>query len=137
MTRLSPTLNCWIFLTVFSLSAPASGESSQKHPPNLQPEVIQFLLSTAAGEFRAPTTAQPAAFRKVRIGYFSDATPGRYVLCGMALSQKEAQWVHFATIRTSPYEQWLGGVAESVCQSKKVSWYPGDFSSDLLKRVRD
>jgi hypothetical protein len=101
-------------------------------------EVVEFLLSTAATEFKMPSPLTPVAFRRVRVGYFSDTSPGRYVLCGSVQSStpQKTEWIQFATIQTSPYEQWLGGVAESVCRSKKVKWYTGDLSADLLKRVR-
>lgn len=125
---------------VFAMNAAAAEAPTTENqwvPPG--EEVVEFLLSTAASEFKTPGQVNAVAFRGVRVGYFSDAPPGRYVLCGSVQSSgpQKTEWTRFATIQTSPYEQWLGGVAESICGSKKVKWYTGDLSSELLRRVRE
>jgi hypothetical protein len=124
------------FFAVNAAAAETSTAESQWVPPG--EEVVEFLLSTAASEFKTPGQVNAVDFRSVRVGYFSDAPPGRYVLCGSVQSSgpDKTEWIRFATIQTSPYEQWLGGVAESICGSKKVKWYTGDLSPELLRRVR-
>lgn len=101
------------------------------------PTVVEFLLSTAVSEFRTPGRVRAISFRNVQVGYFADTGPGRYVLCGNVEVAKTqgSEWIQFATIQTSGYEQWLGGVAASICASSYVRWYPGDYSPELLKRL--
>jgi hypothetical protein len=67
-------------------------------------------------------------------------TPGgepQYMLCGQFLPAQEggkAEWIAFATIRTSGYEQWIG--ATSFCQGSSVIWdQVGDLSSSLQSRL--
>jgi hypothetical protein len=124
-------------LFIGDVAATETGTTSKQSVPPGK-EVTEFLLSTAASEFKTPSSLNAVAFRGVRVGYFSDTPPGRHVLCGsvQASGPQKTEWIRFATIQTSPYEQWLGGVADSICGSKKVKWYPGDLSADLLKRVR-
>ena len=61
-----------------------------------------------------------------------------YVLCGQFLTVKEGTphgWTPFATIKTSPYEQWIGAQAAGFCQSPPVTWDTvGDLSSALQTR---
>ena len=115
----------------------AAGQSALTPPDHSSiQETVDFLLATAADEFKASSTLKPAAFRSVRVGYFFDAPPGRYVLCGVVQTAGpgSSERIAFATIKTSPYEQWLGGVADSICKSNKVEWYTGDLSEELQRR---
>ena len=85
---------------------------------------VQFLLGTAAADFHAHRSPYPARFRDVRIGHVM--TPGgakQYMLCGEFLPAQEdgtAEWVPFATVKTSGYEQWLGVQAANFCQHAPV-----------------
>jgi hypothetical protein len=46
------------------------------------------------------------------------------------------EWLPFATIKTSGYEQWIGAQAVSYCQSASVIWdKDADLSSELQKRL--
>ncbi len=62
----------------------------------------------------------------------------RYLLCGEVLPAQEggkAEWVRFATIKTSGYEQWIGGSAAGYCQGTAVIWDDaGDLTSSLQRR---
>lgn len=124
----------------FSIVNAVASEASRstKAPAEPPKGVTEFLLSTAAAEFKTSSPLRIAALRQVRVGYFSDVGPGRYVLCGRVrpADSRKTGWIQFATVQTSPYEQWLGGVAESICTSKKIKLYPKDLSSELLKRVQ-
>jgi hypothetical protein len=69
-------------------------------------------------------------------------TPGgeeQYMLCGQFLSAQEGgtgEWTPFATIKTSPYEQWIGAQAAGLCQSSSIIWdKERDLSSSLQSRL--
>ena len=101
---------------------------------------VQFLLGAAAADFHAHRSQYPARFRDVRIGHVM--TPGgakQYMLCGEFLPAQEdgtAEWVPFATVKTSGYEQWLGVQAANFCQHAPVVWDDeGDLSSSLQSRL--
>lgn len=102
--------------------------------------VTQSLLGYAASDFGAhpPAVAQ---VRNVRVGYVVTAQGKKqYLLCGEfvpAHSERKGEWTTFATIKTDPYEQWLGGLAESWCRNPKVNWEKseGDLSSALQSRL--
>jgi hypothetical protein len=135
LARLAGSLAAALLIVNADATELAAAHKQLEQPSN---EVVEFLLSTASNEFKRPGPLKAVGFREVRVGYFSDTAPGRYVLCGSVQSSgvQKTEWIRFSTIQTSPYEQWLGGVAESICASKKVKWYSGDFSAELLKRVR-
>jgi hypothetical protein len=63
----------------------------------------------------------------------------QYLLCGQFLPAQEggkAEWVHFATIKTSGYEQWIGAQAVGFCQASSVTWDDaGDLSSLLQSQL--
>jgi hypothetical protein len=59
-------------------------------------------------------------------------------MCGVfepADSGGKAEWMPFATIQTSGYEQWLGGTAEGFCRASSMVWIEGDWSSELKARL--
>lgn len=102
--------------------------------------VIQFLLTAAATDFHRHRPPDPVRFREVRLGHW--ITPGgekQYLLCGEFLPAQEggkAEWMPFATIKTDPYEQWLGAQAAGVCQNPLVTWDTvSDLSSSLQSRL--
>ena len=117
-----------------SRQASASGEHLES--------VTQSLLGYAASDFRAHSPAV-AQVRNVRVGHVLTAKGQKqYLVCGEFLpahSEGQGEWTTFATIKTDPYEQWLGGQAESWCQNSKVkvNWEKngGDLSSALRSRL--
>jgi len=98
---------------------------------------VEFLLASAAADFKAHRPPYPARVRDVRIGYVMTPDGTRqYRLCGAFLPEGgNAEWTPFATIRTSPYEQWLGGQAESYCGRPSIVWVEGDLSPALQSRI--
>jgi hypothetical protein len=93
-------------------------------------------LGYAASDFRAHSPAV-AQVRNVRVGHVLTAKGQKqYLVCGEFLEGK-GEWTTFATIKTNPYEQWLGGHAESWCRNAKVNWETneGDLSSALRSRL--
>ena len=108
---------------------------------SLAPEtqtIVEFLLTAAATDFHSHRPPELARFRNVRIGHV--LTPGgsqRYMLCGQFLpAQGAAEWMPFATIKTSGYEQWIGAQAASFCQNSTVIWEKvDDLSSSLQSRL--
>jgi hypothetical protein len=102
--------------------------------------VTQSLLAYAASDFRAHSPAV-AQVRNVRVGHVLTAKGQKqYLVCGEFLpahSEGQGEWTTFATIKTHPYEQWLGAQAESWCRNSKVNWEKneGDLSSALRSRL--
>ena len=101
---------------------------------------VQFLLTAAATDFHTHRPPYPVRFRDVRIGHVM--TPGgeeQYMLCGQFLPAQEtgdAEWTAFATIRTDPYEQWIGAQASAWCQQTSITWdEEGDLSSLLQSQL--
>lgn len=112
---------------------PASGP--REAPPD---SIIQYLLTSAAIDFHDHRPPDPARFRDVRVGHFGKAdSVVRYLLCGQFQpADGEAEWMDFATIKTSRYEQWLGSQAAGFCQDASVQWEDaGDLSATLQSRV--
>jgi len=122
-------------LSTFVLAAcnntPAT--SSQLNP------AVDYLLTSAANDFHTHRPPDPARFRDVRSGYVNtSAGPTHYRLCGEFLpaqAQGKAEWLPFATIKTSGYEQWLGAQAAGFCKDSSVTWDKGDLSAALQSRL--
>jgi len=71
--------------------------------------IVQFLIVSAAYDFRKHQPPTPLDFRNVKIGYITSSNNEKiYVLCGEFLSKENNEWVEFTTIKTSGYEQYLG-----------------------------
>lgn len=120
-------------------AARAAGAPAEMRNASIDP-VVDFLLTSAATDFRTHRPLDPVAFRDVRIGHVvtSDGEP-QYRLCGEFLPAEDggtSRWTPFATIKTSGYEQWIGGQAAVFCQGPAVVWDEvGDLSSSLLSRL--
>jgi hypothetical protein len=99
---------------------------------------IHFLLDSAAADFRAhPPKA--LAFRKVYFGQFDGKGATQYEICGefqVAAAGGKKEWQHFVTVKTSGYEQYIGGQANGFCTREGMSWDEDDWSAELLKRYR-
>jgi hypothetical protein len=71
--------------------------------------IVRFLIASASVDFRNHQPPTPVDFRNVRIGYLKSTNNGNlYILCGEFLSRENMEWVEFATIKTSGYEQYIG-----------------------------
>lgn len=117
----------------------APSEKIVRAPLNPDPIAIEFLLVSATKEFRSSGTRRPTALRNARIGFLRDSTSGTYILCGSFKSGigAEATWTSFATLKTSDYEHWVGGAALAIRSQKTIQWFPGDYSTALMQRLKD
>jgi hypothetical protein len=108
--------------------------------PSGSPDPLEYLLASAASDFRQHQPPEPARFRKVRLGHFP-APDGsqQFLLCGEFQPTADSgppTWIAFATIRTSAYEQWLGLQADGWCKRADIRWDAGDWSMDLQERYQ-
>jgi hypothetical protein len=102
--------------------------------------VVQFLITAAATDFHTQRPTDALQFRDVRVGHvMSPSGEKQYLLCGQFVSAgngSKPEWIPFATIKTSGYEQWIGAQAVGYCQGASVIWDKvGDLSSELQKRL--
>ena len=99
---------------------------------------LEYLLTSAAADFHAHPAPYPARFRDVRLGY-TEAGDGtrKYMLCGALLPSGGAtnDWIPFATVMTSGYEQYIGDQAKVFCERSTVAWVEGDLSETLQSRL--
>ena len=130
-------LSTTIILLLGCGSDPAVRSQPEPQNASMNP-TVEFLLTSAASDFRTQRSPQPIRFRNVRSGYVVTADGARqYRLCGEFLPADEggkAEWIAFATIKTSPYEQWLGDSAVAFCERAPMTWDTEDLSSRLLSR---
>jgi len=102
--------------------------------------VREFLLTSAAADFNEHQPPFPAQFRNVRIGHVGDITKsGSYRMCGEFLPSDEgdkAEWIAFATIKTSGYEQYIGS-GTTYCSGEKIVWDTTNDLSTILKSRLD
>jgi len=127
-------------------SAPIKSDNSQTRSstselnnPSLD-SIKQYLLITAATDFLNHRPPDPLRFRDVRLGHLTGSNgEKRYILCGQFLPAQEkgkSDWTSFVTIKTDPYEQWLGNQAAAFCNDPYVIWENvGDLSSQLNSRL--
>lgn len=94
---------------------------------------IQFLLDSAATDFHKHGP-KAVRFRDVYFGYASTGEK-LYRICGQFQTAENKDWVSFATIKTSGYEQWIGGPL-GYCQDPAVVWDKAhDLSSTLMSKL--
>ena len=131
-------------------SAPVKHSESQAGRPTQVPaselqqasrdSIVEFLITAAATDFHTHRPPHPVRFRDVRLGHvMTPSGEEQYMLCGELLPAQQggtAAWTPFATIKTSPYEQWIGAHAAGLCQSSSVIWNKvSDLSSSLQSRL--
>ena len=119
-------------------TAPTTRGQSQLQKVSMNPPV-EFLLTAAATDFHTHRPPYPVRLRDVHLGYVMtpDGT-NQYMLCGEFLPAQEsakAKWTPFATIKTSGYEQVLGGQAVSLCERSSIVWDKKDLSASLQSRL--
>jgi hypothetical protein len=126
-----------LVLAACGAAPPDPSSSKQAKPSTSTP--VEFLLTSAATDFRAHRPPYPSRFRDVRIGYLTNPDGTRqYRMCGAFLPASEggkAEWIPFATIQTSGYEQYVGGQAATYCGTSSFVYEEGDFSSSLQNRL--
>ena len=98
---------------LLSAAAGASAHDSGSYVKNLQ----ESLVAYSASDFAA-SDVDPAGFRKVHLRYRENDHGARtYMLCGQVQigAGNKAAWGDFATVKTKPFEQWLGHAASEIC----------------------
>ena len=104
-----------------------------------QDSLVHFLLDAAAKDFHDYQPPVPLGFRNVQIKYLTEPNEEKtYIMCGQFLNlddQDKEEWVHFVTIKTDPYEQWIGSNALAYCQdSKEITYTKIDLSIALKSK---
>jgi len=102
--------------------------------------VVLFLLDASARDFHNNQPPVPVGFRNVQIKNLTGPDKdNHYMLCGQFLAQdkqEKDEWIDFVTIKTDPYEQWLGSNALTYCrEARPVSYRVNDLSAALKSRV--
>ncbi|MBK8793270.1 MAG: hypothetical protein IPN59_08940 [Holophaga sp.] len=117
-------------------SKPASASALTR---KADPEIVEFLLASASKEFKSMEHGRPSGMRNCRIGHLNDSGKEIYFLSGSFKGGGEtsAKWTIFTTIKTLDYEHWLGSAAESYARQKKVEWFSGEYSKEILKRLNN
>jgi hypothetical protein len=115
--------------------AEASAQEPQEAPGSTP---LKFLVNAAATDFHTHQPSQKLSFRNVRLGrVMTPEGEKQYLLCGQflpAATKGKPDWVPFATIQTSGYEQWLGDQAASICARPSILWEDGDLTPSLESR---
>jgi hypothetical protein len=104
-----------------------------------QDSIVHFLLDVAAKDFHDHQPPVPLGFRDVQFKYLTRPNEEKtYIICGEFLNkdnQNKEEWTHFATIKTDPYEQWMGSNAFTYCKdSKEITYTKIDLSIALKSR---
>ena len=125
-----PELSLALLLTA---AAGASAHDSGSYVKSLQ----ESLAAYSASDFAA-SDVNPAGFRKVDLRYRENDHGARtYTLCGQVRIGAEARWVDFATVKTKPFEQWIGSAASEMCAlAIPVSSDDDDLSALIEARMK-
>ena len=98
--------------------------------------VVKFLLTSAAGDFHDHGPKGPLRFRNVRVGHVTNDGKESYRMCGEFLREGDkAEWTPFSTIKTSGYEQYLGGGAATYCPASILWDTQDDLSASLQSQL--
>lgn len=152
--KLSGTLKAFTFIFIMSVMAAcntnnknesnnSSTEASQTTSvkETIPDSIVQFLITSAATDFHTHQPPTPVDFRNVEIGYLLISNNEKqYLLCGEFLPKDKAgknEWETFATIKTSGYEQYLGGNKPiSYCQDAiKVLTSENTLTTELRNKL--
>jgi hypothetical protein len=141
-TFFSPIQMALAILCSSGFANPAPPVASIKKPVAIpatpDPVIVEFLLASAQKEFKSSSSNRPTAIRNARIGFLHEGPTGNYLLSGSFKSGHgaTAKWTPFTTIKTSDYEHWLGGTAKAFSNRKNIKWYPEDYASTLMQRLK-
>ena len=120
-------------------SSESPAASAVEAPAPEPSPTARFLIEAAAADFHAHRPLDPGRFRDVRMGHvMTPKQEKQHLLCGQFLAHEgdTEEWVPFATIKTSGYEQWIGDQAAGLCQRKSLVWDDEvDLSSALQRRL--
>jgi len=120
-----------VLLLAACSSAPADRDSAAMSPD------VDYLLTSAANDFHTHSPPSPVRFRNVRSGFALEGGVRHYRVCGEFLpapGDGKAEWLAFATIKTSAYEQWIGGQSAAFCKLPSITWDKADWSATLQTR---
>ena len=124
-------------LSLALLLGAATGTGAHESSAYVQ-DLQDSLVAYAASDFAA-SDSRPDGFRKVELRYRENDHGARsYMLCGQARmgAGAKADWVDFATIKTHPFEQWIGGTATDMCaRAVPVSPEGSDLSAALQAKL--
>jgi hypothetical protein len=91
-------------------------------------------MASAANDFRNHPPPTPVNFRNVKIGYIKSSNNEKiFTRCGEFLSQENKEWVAFATIKTSGYEQYIGKT--HYCQDATMVLTDDSLSVELKNKL--
>ena len=131
-----------LFFTFVMVACSTAPASDQAQPQNVTVNpTVELLLTASASDFQAHRPPYPARFRNVRSGYVvTPAGTNQYLICGEFLPAREnsdgtPEWTPFATSKTSGYEQWIGGQAQTCCKRPSVTWDKEDLSSSMQSHL--
>jgi hypothetical protein len=119
-----------------SAPAPAPKLPRIATPASTEDASRLYLLESAAADFHEHGPA-PERFRNVRYGVVEGAGGGGMpLICGeFQTVSKPGEWITFATLQTSKYEQWIGGQGKGFCDRPAFGWDKDDLSAELQQRV--
>ncbi|QSX28665.1 hypothetical protein JYB88_10220 [Shewanella cyperi] len=120
---------------ILSGSAFANADTPSTVPQTIQDALIEWAASNFSEHGPSVAGVQNV---HVRVLTLANGETG-YLLCGefhTSTAGPGAEWTHFATIKTDPYEQWIGGLGESQCEHATPSTTPPqDLSTELQARL--
>ena len=126
------------FLATILLAAAFAAQAHEPVPQSAPTATAEYLLDSAASDLRTHAPF-PTRIRDVRLGYVVEEDgKSHYRLCGQYLSTKGPnadEWVPFVTLKTSGYEQYLGGGSRQWCESDRIVWEEGEWTSALQSRM--
>jgi len=100
--------------------------------------IVQNLLDEATKDFNTHQPPVPLDFRDVKFKFLTNSNGEKtYLLCGQFLHEEDLSkvWTYFVTIKTDPYEQWIGSNASTYCQdSKEIAYTKSDLAIALTSR---
>jgi len=101
--------------------------------------VRHYLITSAAADFHKYGPHNITSFRNVKLGRLPHPDlKEMYFICGELLTaqgETKSEWVGFATIKTSGYEQYIGTQSKTISEDPAAKWETGDLSSMLLERL--
>ena len=126
----SHTLRAFALVLLLSAAARTGAHGGSAYVQELQDSLVAF----SASDFEAHGP-RPDSFRNVDLRYRENDHGARsYMLCGQVRmgAGAKADWADFATIKTDPYEQWIGGSATDMCaRAVPVTLGGNDLSREL------
>jgi hypothetical protein len=118
---------------LLSASAVTGAHGNNSYVEGLEDSIAAYTVSdfTSHGP-------KPDGFRQVNLRFRETDTGTRsYLLCGQVHigTGAKAAWADFATIKTDPYEQWVGGPATNMCAKATPVTGGRDLAPVLEKRL--